>query len=41
LNPPRFYRAVQEGGMAWLWMEHVHDTASQPWTLKEYAFAAR
>src|ERR1700752_1795725 len=36
----RIYRAVEEDGLAWLWMEHVQDTNHQPWTLNEYAFAA-
>ena len=40
VKAPRFYRAVEEAGFAWLWMEHVHDATSQPWTLKEYTFAA-
>jgi hypothetical protein len=40
VKAPRFYRAVEEGGFAWLWMEHVHDLTSQPWMLKEYTFAA-
>jgi hypothetical protein len=37
----RIYRAVEEAGFAWLWMEHVHNTTSYPWTLHDYAFAAR
>jgi hypothetical protein len=44
LPPPvraqRIYRAVEEAGFAWIWMEHVHDSILHPWTLQEYTFAA-
>jgi hypothetical protein len=45
LPPPvraqRIYRAVEEAGFAWLWMEHVQEAILHPWTLHDYAFAAR
>lgn len=45
LPPPvraqRIYRAVEEDGFAWLWMEHVQESIFHPWTVNEYAFAAR
>jgi len=37
----RIYRATEEDGFAWLWMEYLYDTIPQSWTLKEYGFAAR
>lgn len=38
---PRCYGAVEHADDVWLWMEQIVGRTSQPWTLSEYAFAAR
>jgi hypothetical protein len=41
VKSPRFYKVEETPGGAWLWQEHVRDQHPDPWTLDEYAFAAR
>ena len=41
VRAPRFYRAEETPGGAWLWMEHVQDNRPGPWALDDYRFAAR
>lgn len=40
VRSPRFYRTDEFPDSAWLWMEHITDQQSGPWTLEQYAFAA-
>ena len=41
VRAPRFYRVDETPDGAWVWMEHVVDDRPGPWTLDDYAFAAR
>jgi len=42
VKAPRFYRAEETPGGAWLWLEYIKDRRpAQPWGLADYAFAAR
>jgi Phosphotransferase enzyme family len=38
---PRFYKAEETLEGAWLWQEHVKNERPDPWSLEDYAFAAR
>jgi hypothetical protein len=38
---PRCYRTRELDDSAWLWMEHIHDARGGPWTLDDFAFAAK
>ena len=38
---PRFYRAEETSDGAWLWQEHLIQQRPGPWSLEDYAFAAR
>jgi hypothetical protein len=41
LVAPRIYAIAEYVDSGWLWMEHIVEKSSQPWTLDDYAFAAR
>jgi hypothetical protein len=38
---PRCYGTREFEDSAWLWMEHIHDARGGPWTLDDFAFAAK
>ena len=38
---PRVYATVEHENSAWLWMEYISDSTSEPWTPSQYAFVAR
>jgi hypothetical protein len=38
---PRCYGTREFKDSAWLWMEHIHDARGGPWTLDDFAFAAK
>ena len=38
---PRFYGAEETSDGAWLWQEHIIQQRPDPWSLEDYAFAAR
>jgi hypothetical protein len=38
---PRYYRVEETPGGAWLWQEHLIQQRPDPWSLDDYAFAAR
>jgi hypothetical protein len=38
---PRCYGTTEFEDSAWLWMEHIHDARGGPWTLDDFAFAAK
>jgi hypothetical protein len=38
---PKIYAITEYEDGGWLWMEHIVEKSSQPWTLDDYAFAAR
>lgn len=40
VKTPRFYKAEETPGGAWIWMEHVQDLAADRWTIDNYSFAA-
>lgn len=41
VKAPRFYKVEETADGAWLWQEHVMSQRPDPWTLDDYAFAAR
>ena len=41
IKAPHIYHSNETPEGAWIWMEHVEGIQSAPWTLDEYAFAAR
>lgn len=38
---PRVYRACEQDGRGWIWMEHVQSASSQRWIAHDYAKTAR
>ena len=38
---PRYYRAEETTGGAWIWQEYVENERPDPWSPDDYAFAAR
>lgn len=41
VTAPRIYGVIEHADSGWLWMEHIIEATTQPWTLAQYAFAAR
>ena len=41
VKAPRYYRAEETLGRAWLWLEYIENHRPTPWAIDDYAFSAR
>jgi hypothetical protein len=41
VRAPKIFGLRETGEAAWIWMEHLREASSEPWSLDDYAFAAR